>query len=199
MQLEQGVEIGIVGPQPHHARARAAIERLQHHVAMPGAEIADGQDVRGDQGRRLQAGEAGDQQLLGRVAHLHRVVHHQGRGVDALEEVGGRDVGHVEGRVLAHQHHVELRDIPDLGCAQGMVVALQRPQVQRPAPGQDAAFLQRQHLGRVVPEAVAAGLGLHHHQEGGVGLDVDPFDGIHLDGDLQRHGSSGDERGPDAA
>ncbi len=199
MQLEQGVKVGIIDPQPDHPRAGPAVERLQHHVAVPGAEVPDRLDVGGDQGRRLQAGKAGDQQLLGRVAHLHGVVHHQGLRVDPLQEIGGGDVGHVERRVLAHQHHVELRDVADLRLAQRVVVALERAQVQRPAAGQHPAVFQRQLLRREVPEAVTAGLALHHHQEGGVGLDVDPFDGIHLNGDLEGHANSRSEGGPAAA
>ena len=73
---------------------------------------AEGRDLRavaGDQGRRHQIGELGDEDLLGRVAHLGRVVHHQRLRMDALEEVGRGDVGHVEGRILAHQHHVDAR------------------------------------------------------------------------------------------
>ncbi len=110
--------------------------------------------------------------------------------MDPLQEIGGGDVGHVEGRVLAHQHHVELREVTHLGLAQGVMVALHGPQVQRLPTPQDPAILQRQPVGTVMPQRVASALGFHHHQEGGVGLDVDPLDGIHLDGDLERHAIS---------
>ena len=66
-------------------------------------------EVVGDQGRRHQLGELGDEQLLGRVADRDRVVDHQRLRVDPLEQVRGRDVGQVERRILAHQHDVEGR------------------------------------------------------------------------------------------
>ena len=39
----------------------------------------------------------------------------------------------------------------------------------------------------LLQQPMAADLRLHHQKEGGVGVDVDPLDGIHLDGDLQGH------------
>jgi hypothetical protein len=77
VQFQQGVEVGIVGQQPRHARTAAAVQRLEHDVAVPGAEVVDRLVVAGDQGRRLHAREVGDEQLFRRVAHLGRIVHHQ--------------------------------------------------------------------------------------------------------------------------
>ncbi len=104
--------------------------------------------------------------------------------MDQLQEIGGGDIGHVEGRILAHQHHVEFRQVPGLHPAQRMMIALHRPDVQGVAPRHHPAVVQGQPLRREVPQGVASGLGLQHQEEGRVGLDVDPLDGVHLDGDL---------------
>jgi hypothetical protein len=68
-------------------------------------------DVLGDQRFRHQVGELGDEDLLRRIAHPGRIVDHQRLRMDALEEMRRRDVVHVEGRILAQQHHVHLRQI----------------------------------------------------------------------------------------
>ena len=43
--------------------------------------------------------------------------------MDVLEQVGGGDVGHVEGRVLAHQHHVHRAEIEQSAFAERVVGA----------------------------------------------------------------------------
>ena len=88
------------------AGAAIAVERLEDDVAMLLAEARGFRRVAGDQGRRHQVGELGDEDLFRRVAHPGRVVDHQRLRVDALEHMRGGDVVHVEGRVLAQQHHV---------------------------------------------------------------------------------------------
>ncbi len=75
-----------------------------------GAEAFDLVEVAREQRRRHQLRKLRDEHLLRRIAHLGRVVDHERLGVNALEQVRGRDIGEVEGRVLAHQHHVEGRE-----------------------------------------------------------------------------------------
>ena len=82
------------------------------------AEIADLAPVAGDQGGRNEIGEFGDEQFFRRVAHFGGIVDHQGLGMDALQNMGGGDIGHVERRVLAHQHHIGRRQVLDKGLAQ---------------------------------------------------------------------------------
>ena len=96
------------------------------------AEGADLAQVRGDQGRRNEFGEFGDEEFFRRVAHLLRIVDHQGLGMDALQDMGRGDIGHVEGRVLAHQHHIRRRQVIDKGLAQREMIALDRAHIQRP-------------------------------------------------------------------
>ena len=50
------------------------------------------------------------------------------------------------------------------------------------------AVEQRQPVGRVIGERVAALLRLQQQREGGIALDVDPLDRIHLHRDFQAHG-----------
>ena len=49
------------------------------------------------------------------------------------------------------------------------------------------AVEQRQPVGRVIGERVAALLRLQQQGEGRIALDVDPLDRIHLHGDFQAH------------
>ena len=93
-----------------HRAAAIAVERLHHDVAVLGAERLDLGEVAGDQRRRHQVGKLDDEHLFRRVAHLRRIVDHQRLRMDALEQMRGGDVGEVERRVLAQQHHVERRE-----------------------------------------------------------------------------------------
>ena len=83
---------------------------------------------------------------------MGRVVDHQRLRVDALEEMGRGDVAHVEGRVLAEQHHVEGREVGGLGVAEREVVALdvadRRPARPAPRRGRRAATAGRACSGR---------------------------------------------------
>ena len=60
-------------------------------------------------------------------------------GMDALEEMRGGDVGHVEGRVLAEQHHVEAGEVGDFGGPEREMVALRRRAPDRLDPRLDPA------------------------------------------------------------
>ena len=64
-----------------------------------------------DERRRHQVLEVQHEDLLGRVAHVRRIVDDQRLRVDALEQMRRRDVGHVERRVLPQQHHVPVGEV----------------------------------------------------------------------------------------
>ncbi len=106
------------------ARTAIAVERLEDDVAMLAAEGIEFIPVPRDQGGRHEIAVAQDEQLLRRVAHLGRVVDHEGLRVDRLQHVGGGDVAHVEGRVLAHEDHVLRGEVDRPACAERGVVAL---------------------------------------------------------------------------
>ena len=156
---------------------------------MAGAELRDSGAIVGDQGRRLQARELGDEQFLGRVAHLDRVVDHEGPGVDRLEEKGRVDVAHVERRILAQQNHVEFAQVDSSPGPECGVVADLSLHGDIAPPREDASLVHGEGVGRVDEQAMAPRLAGFHHQEGGVAFDDDPLDGIHLHRDLQRHGA----------
>ena len=112
--FEQRGEILVALGDAEDAGAAVAVERLDDDVAVLLAERADLVRVARDQRRRHQLGELGDEEFFRRVPHMRRVVHHQRLGMDALEEMRRGDVGHVEGRVLAQQHHVEAGQVGEL-------------------------------------------------------------------------------------
>ena len=85
--------------------------------------------VGGDQRRRHQILEQRDEQFLRRVAHMGRIVDDQRPGMDALEDMRRRDVGHVERRVLPHQHDIGLRQVVDARLAQREMIAFHRTDV----------------------------------------------------------------------
>ena len=123
--------------------------------------------------------------------------------MDALEHMGGGDIGHVERRVLAHQHHVHGRQIETLSRAEVVVIARLAAHLQRPRAGHHPARVERQLAGQIMIQRVAARLGLESQREGAVGVDVDGLDGVHLDGDGETHFRSlikpaapGRDRGP---
>ena len=143
--------------------------------------------IAGNQGRRHQVRIAVDVDLLRRVAHLGRVVHDQGRRMDMLEKVGRRDVGHVEGRVLAQQDRVHFRQVGEPRFAQIGMAALLGPHGQALHWRAQHALAEAQRVRRVVMQRMAARLRLHGQHESAVRPDVDGVDGIHLDRHAQRH------------
>ena len=61
------------------------------------------------------------------------------------------------------------------------------PQVERAHPRIDGTVFEREVLGQVVEQVVAARERLQPQDEGAVGLDIDGLDGVHLDGDGKAH------------
>ncbi len=136
------------------------------------------------------------QQLFRRVAHGGRIIHHQGRGVNMLQNMRGRDIGHVEGRILAHQHHVHRRQfhtLGRLGVEMRAALTLHRylagqggdpvgNAAGRPIDG--LAFPQREVAHFVVPQRVATGLGFQHQGERTVTVDIDRLQRVHLNRNL---------------
>src|SRR5580704_9732367 len=95
------------------------------------------------------------------------------------------DVGHVEGRVLAHQHDVEPGEVELLELAEAVMIAVAAEHFERPAAGIETAIAQGQRLRQVVVQRMAARL-----REGRIRVDVDRVDRIHLDRDGETHLSS---------
>ena len=139
-----------------YARAAIAIKRLDDDVLMVAAERADFIDIGRDQRRRHHAFKMRDEQFLGRVAHMHRVVHHKRLRMDMLKDMGRGDIGHVERRVLAHKHDVHRAQIQFLFLAEVEVTAHLAPYSQRAGARYDAAFAERQFARQIVVKFMAA-------------------------------------------
>ena len=138
----------------------------------------------------LSAGIMGDEQLLGGVADLDGVVDDERLRVDVLEKMRRRNVCHVERRVLAHQHHVDLGEIEQLRVSHGVVVAEDATDDERTRPRIQAALRERHLLRQIVVELMATPLRFEGKREGGIRVDVDRLDRVHLDGDDEGHDHS---------
>jgi hypothetical protein len=65
-------------------------------------------DAAGDQRGRHELREIENEDLFGRVAHLLGVVDDQRAALQLFKDMGAGDVAQIEGRVLAHQHHIDV-------------------------------------------------------------------------------------------
>ena len=166
-----------------------AVQGLHDDGAVLGAERLDLRLVAGDQGRRHELREIEDEQLLGRVAHLGRVVHHQGPRMDPLQHMGRGDVGHVERRILAHEHHVDIGQIDTLHGTEGRVSALHILDPEGLDPRGHHLPLHGEAVRRVEQKVVASRLRFEEQGEGGVTGDPDRLDRVHLNRDGQSHGA----------
>ena len=67
----------------------------------------------------MKRAKSSTQTFSGALRTLAGIVDDQRLALDPLEQMGGGDVAEVEGRVLAHQHHVDVAaEIEDLGLAE---------------------------------------------------------------------------------
>ena len=185
--LQERVQVLVLRPDVEYARAAVAEERLEDDVAVPATEIDDHVALGGDQCRRHQFGKAGDEEFLRRVPHMDRVVDHQRVCLDVLQNVGGGDVGHVEGRVLAHQHDVHAGEIDGLRRAEGEVIAGFPTNLEGTHRRLRSGRRQREVLRQVVVQPMAPGLRFQREHEGAVGFDVDGLDRVHLNGHGEAH------------
>ena len=188
-ELDESREILVAFAKPEDAGAAIAIKRLQDDVALVAAEGREFLRIAGDEGGRHELAVAQHEEFLRRVPHFRRIVHHQRLGMNGFEHVRGGDVVHVEGRILAHVHHVitsrdrraafrpALRDCP----------ARRAPR----RPGQwptERRAIKGERIGVIAEDLVAAGLRFEHQREGRIALDGDALDGVHLEGGLESHG-----------
>ena len=114
---------------------------------------------------------------------MHRVVDHQRLRVNMLENMGGGYIGHVKGRVLAHQHHVQFAQVSLAGLAQGKMIALLTAHLQGPQYGPHLPVKKTQVAGQIMKKLVAARLGLQRQGKGAVAVDIDIIERVHLYGD----------------
>ena len=158
-QFGQRGEVGVLAADMEHRRAGIAVERLDHDLAMLGMEGARILEPAGDQRRRHELGIIEHEQLFGRVAHRRGIVDHQRAVADALEQVGGGDVGEIERRILPHQHDIDiLGEIERLPLAIGMMRARDALDRDRAGRRHDAAVAIAEIAGDIMEQPVPARL-----------------------------------------
>ncbi len=107
--------------------------------------------------------------------------------MDALQNMRRRDVGHVEGRILAHQNDVGGRQIVGGGFAEDEVIVLRISHGQRTGPRGHQPIAKGEVARPVIEQRMAAGLRFQRERKGGIARDVDALDRVHLDGNSERH------------
>jgi len=162
---------------------------VDHSGADGGLEALDLLRVARDERGAHVLRELHDRQLFGMVAQRRGLVEHaRAFTLRLLEQVRGVEVFAVEGRVLAHDHRVEV------GQGAHAAMVLDEPLVFR-AGERDLAH-QRVHGAARAPadvarlagdDAVAAPLRLAHHREGGVLVGLEDFQRVGNEEDV--HGS----------
>ena len=110
--------------------------------------------------------------------------------MNALQNMRGGDVVHVEGRVLAQQDHVHFGEIGPHGLAEREMVALDVTHLHFLDAGENLAVAQRQPVRRVVIQLVTTPLRFQGEREGSVAGDVDGRYVVHLDSDFEGHAGS---------
>ena len=186
-QLHQRGGVGVVLRDAEDGGTPVAVERLQDHVLHLSAERLHVGKRAGDDGGRHQVEKIEDEDLFRRIAHVRGVVDDERLGVNALEQMRRRDVGHVEGRILAQQHHVAVRQILGARLRHLVVGADLVDDLKRLAARQQAVAMQGEVGRGVVEEVVAPFLRLQQDRERGIAADVDPLDRVHLTGNAQGH------------
>src|SRR5690606_28154873 len=80
--------------------------------------------------------------------------------------------------------------VKHLRCAEMRVIAEFPLHTQGTCPGKEPLVTKGEVLGLIVKKGMAARLRFQRQRESAVGVDVDPFDGVHLDSDGKAHGHS---------
>ncbi|CRQ80378.1 hypothetical protein PAERUG_E16_London_17_VIM_2_04_14_02649 [Pseudomonas aeruginosa] len=193
--LEDHREVRVAFAVTKYRRTAHSVQGFENDVTMLGGKLAQNIGSPADHRRRSALGELRGEELLVAVAQALRPVHHQGAGTLGLfQQVGRIDEFVIEGRVLAHQDHVQFvqRLVAfrfQFEPAGGIVEDLQRAH----ASTRDAGLLVEVLLFHV-EQRPAAGLGSQQHGERAVLLEVDARDGVHDDPEAYAHGNSS-ERG----
>ena len=76
------------------------------------------------------------------------------------------DVGHVEGRILAHQDDIDTGEVELLERAEAVVVALSAHDFERPGAGIEPPVVKRQRVGQIMEQGMPAGLRFEGESKG---------------------------------
>ncbi len=119
---------------------------------------------------------------------MDRIIDHEGLRVDVLQQMGRRDVGHVKGRILAHQDHIHVTQIHRVGILRLKMISGHIMQAD-PAHGRAHPPPVKGQIPRaIMMKRMTAQLRLDAQPKGGVADDIDGLQGIHLKGNGQTHG-----------
>ena len=150
-------------------------------------------DAARDQGRRHEARVIENEHLFGGIHDFARIVDHQGGPFQPVEQESGADVAEVEGRILPHQHHVDVAGQIDLApLLRFEMIALLASDPHGHSVGRDPAAwriiaLPGEGSDIVLIDRVAARLRRLHQGERRIAGNVDVFERVHLDRDAQAH------------
>ena len=162
--------------------AAHAVQGFENDVTLLAGKLAQNVGAAADQGGRRQLREQGGEHLLVAVAQALRAIDHQTAGLLGLfQQVGGVDELVIEGRVLAHQDHIQiLQRLVDFGAefkpAGGVIEYLQWTQA---SAGLSGALVEVLLLH--VEQLPAAGLSGQQHGQRAVLFEADAGDGVHHD------------------
>ncbi len=81
---------------------------FDHDGAMTRLEILHRVEAAGDHRWRHELGEVEHEHFFGRVAHRDRVVDDERLVPDSFEQPGTGEIAEVEGRILPHQHDIDI-------------------------------------------------------------------------------------------
>ena len=102
--------------------------------------------------------------------------------------MGRGDIGEVERRILAHQHDIDVAtEIEPALLEHGEMAIVAAPHRNASGRRRQPAVAVGQVAGGIMPELMAARLARQHDREGRIAGDIDRFERIHLDRDLERH------------
>ena len=107
--FDDNVQIRIFAVDAEHRGAAHSVEWLQDDVAVCGEKLMNQPGVPRDQRRRHELRKTRDCHFFVAIPDRARIVEHtRALRLRQLEEIGAVEVLHVERRVLAHQHRVEI-------------------------------------------------------------------------------------------
>ncbi len=179
-RLEHDVAVLVALFQNEYGSPSHAVQGLAYRFAVLAQEFAHVVHVAGDEGGRAALGKPGRVHLLVHVPQaLRPVADQRALALRTIQNVRGVDVLGVEGRILAHQNHVEFTQFGVLRLAAhkprlGIVEHLER----RQTPPGDAVAQPKVLLLRV-EELPAARLRRQQYCQRAVLGGLDRFNGVH--------------------
>ena len=107
--------------------------------------------------------------------------------MDALQHMGRGDIGHIEGRVLTHEHDLRVRQFVAARWSEREMIAALVAHRQWAHAGHQVGFAQRKITRAIVQQCMPAQLRFEGQRERGIARNIDPLDRIHLYCDGKAH------------